>query len=88
MEEAPDHPTKRTLYLVGESSNYWLAVLRCPCGCGEAISLPMTEGAEPCWQFNGNMNSPTLSPSVWRTEGCASHFFLRGGKVVWYRGRS
>jgi hypothetical protein len=29
----------------------------------------------------------TLSPSVWRTTGCRSHFIFRRGRVVWCHGQ-
>ncbi|MFX8036043.1 DUF6527 family protein [Acinetobacter baumannii] len=28
-------------------------------------------------------NFPTLSPSIWRSKGCRSHFFVREGLIVW-----
>lgn len=85
VEDVPDSPAARVVYLVGQPDEYWLALVRCPCGCGEPISLPMTTGTDPCWHFNANMRRPSLTPSIWRTTGCKSHFFLRNGRVVWCR---
>lgn len=83
--EVPDTVTTGKLYLIGEDGSYWMAQLKCPCGCGDTINLPMSKGARPCWRFSGARTKPTLSPSVNRTTGCQSHFILRAGKVQWYR---
>jgi hypothetical protein len=32
--------------------------------------------------FREHADRPTLSPSVWRTEGCRSHFILRRGQLI------
>lgn len=84
-QEAPDVVKGRTLYLVGDSGHYWLAIMKCPCGCGDVINLPMSPGARPCWRALVHNGKPTLNPSVHRTTGCRSHFILRAGRVVWCR---
>lgn len=81
--DAPDDVEDGVLYLVGEDGNLWLAAMRCPCRCGEDIQLAMSSSSRPRWVFSGTLNKPTLAPSVWRKSGCRSHFFLRGGKVLW-----
>ena len=81
--DVPDVVSQRTLYLVGEQREYWLAVMKCPCGCGTDIQLPMSSNARPRWKYSGTTSKPTLSPSVWRKSGCRSHFILRQGHVIW-----
>lgn len=52
----------------------------CPCGCGEMGSInfdPNTPG--PRWVWNGNQDSPTLTPSILRTVGCKWHGYLTDG---------
>lgn len=84
VEELPDKVEDRKLYAVGESGQYWLAALRCPCGCGEVIQLPMMEGQRPRWTLiEQGKRLPSLSPSVDRTIGCRSHFWLRRGNIHW-----
>jgi hypothetical protein len=61
-----------------EKGIMWL----CP-GCGEYHSVP-TEGHQASWKFDGNMDKPTLSPSVRVRGGSSSpdyccHFFIRKG---------
>lgn len=36
----------------------------CPCGCGTHGFLPIRPAQSPSWEFDGNRESPTLSPSV------------------------
>lgn len=84
--DVPDMPVDGALYLVMDGSGQaWLAVLRCPCGCGATIQLPMTASSRPCWHFRGPSERPGLWPSVRRSTGCRSHFILRGGSVEWCR---
>lgn len=82
-DEQPDVVATKTLYLVGEGGDYWLAVMKCPCGCGADIQLAMSPNSRPRWIFRGELGRPTLVPSVWRKSGCKSHFVLREGKVTW-----
>jgi hypothetical protein len=59
--------------------------MRCPCGCGESIELALIPEATPRWKLSLEQNRPSLSPSVWKRDGCRSHFFLKKGRVVWVR---
>ncbi len=84
-QEPPGVPVAGILHLVADGAQqYWLGVLRCPCGCGSTIQLAMTPAARPCWQLRGSsLQLPSLWPSVRRAGGCRSHFILRQGLVVW-----
>lgn len=84
VSEPPETLKNRTIYVVGENGHSWFLVFRCPCGCGEAIHLSLLRDHRPRWRFQVHRDG-TLSifPSVWRTRGCLSHFFVRGGDVVW-----
>ena len=81
--DVPDAATPNTLHLVGDNGDYWQAIMRCPCGCGTDIHLPMSSTSRPRWSFSGTTTKPTLTPSVWRKSGCRSHFILRNGLVAW-----
>jgi hypothetical protein len=40
--------------------------------------------ADPHWTLSVDASGrPTLRPSVWRTTGCKSHFWIRNGQTVW-----
>lgn len=65
----------------GES---WSAGLTCPCGCGEVIELMLLPNVRPRWELSiDHLNRPTLFPSVWRSTGCRSHFWIRNGHICW-----
>jgi hypothetical protein len=83
VEEEPETLDIGLAYMVGGSDPIYTALV-CPCGCGAALRMNLRPEAEPCWQWRvAEKGAVTLSPSVWRHEGCRSHFFLRKGRVVW-----
>jgi hypothetical protein len=61
---------------------------RCPCGCGSVDYVPIAPGdkKDHAWQWDGNRESPTLSPSLLRYTPCAWHGFMHGGKWNWCAG--
>lgn len=84
VEELPDQLEDLTIYLVGENTHLWFAAMACPCGCTEVIQLNLIPPRRPRWEVIRHDNRTiTLYPSVWRTEGCRSHFWFREGKVDW-----
>ncbi|MGY3858930.1 DUF6527 family protein [Aeromonas hydrophila] len=58
----------------------------CPCGCGDLIQLSLASNGHPRWVVDeGVRRAASLHPSIHRTAGCRSHFFLKQGKVIWCR---
>lgn len=51
---------------------------KCPCGCGDWITLNLLAEANPCWSIILN----TISPSIQRTVGCKCHFFITNGFIT------
>jgi len=52
----------------------------CPCGCGVVGHLTIRPCNErPSWEWDGNQEKPTLSPSIQKTTDCRWHGFLRAG---------
>lgn len=83
VTEVPDKLKKRALYAVGDGEP-WLAVMVCPCGCGDIIQLSLLPDDSPSWSLScGPNKEPSLTPSVWRSKGCKSHFVMTDGKVIW-----
>ena len=84
VDDVPEVLEPETVYLVGEDSLPWCAALLCPCGCGSTIQVSLVAGDRPSWRairhFSGSV---TLLPSIWRSSGCRSHFFVRRGRIVW-----
>lgn len=86
VEDPVDPPKKKLLYIIGAPDEPWQVELACPCGCKDKIVLPVNSFTEPRWKIKVvNKKTPTLSPSIWRSAGCKSHFFLRQGRIEWYK---
>ncbi|WP_367165795.1 DUF6527 family protein [Mesorhizobium sp.] len=86
VEKTPSDDTVRPgqfISVVHKGRPYW-ALFRCPCGCGDVVSLPTHPPHKPRWRIEMSLEGrPTLHPSVWRTKGCLSHFWLSDGRVYW-----
>jgi hypothetical protein len=85
VSELPEIANDKVLYVEGNEKldDYWYAMLKCPCGCQENIVLNLIDDVTPCWKVTINNRSFSISPSIWRTKNCKSHFWLRKGKIVW-----
>lgn len=83
VAEVPGILHRRRVYVVGADDVYWSAALSCPCGCGDVIQLALV-GIRPRWELRlGFGGAVSLNPSVWRTVGCGSHFWVSEGDVRW-----
>lgn len=84
IEDAPDLPRKNIAYVVGQQGHQWHVVMSCPCGCCKKIYLNLLSDSRPLWRLTRHSDGTfTLSPSVWRTAGCRSHFFIRRSRIEW-----
>jgi hypothetical protein len=82
--DLPETIPQMSVFIVGLPGNEWLAVMTCPCGCEARLLLNLLPDEMPNWRLTiATDGVVTLSPSVWRTVGCRSHFFLRSGKIQW-----
>lgn len=55
---------------------------QCPCGCGNVgwLAFDNGENPHPKWKFDGNLDAPTITPSVFNTGmPCRWHGWLRAG---------
>lgn len=83
-DSPPGQLPSRDLVLLREGGEAWSIMMRCPCGCGQPVELPLIREARPRWSLQVNQDGhPTLVPSIWRREGCRAHYFVRDGKVLW-----
>ena len=86
VEEFPNNVNEKTIYIVGDIKEPWLLAFSCPCGCHNLIQLNLLKEAKPRWKFQiVNKSKITISPSIWRTSGCKSHFFIHKSKIDWVR---
>lgn len=88
LDELPDKVCHKTIYIIGEIKRPWLIAFNCPCGCKDVVQLNLLKEAEPCWRFKIDMKKKiSISPSIWKTTGCKSHFFVRNSKINWVLSR-
>jgi len=86
---SPDHPDQATLppgllHVVGGKGYQKWAYFKCPCGCGALIMLSLSTERRPNWRVDTDwFDRPTVRPSVWQTDGCFSHFFIKQGHIDW-----
>ncbi len=84
VEDLPDRLQKHRVYLIGENDQVWQVAMLCPCGCAAVIQLCVLPESRPNWTVTTHIDGKlSLHPSVWRTTGCRSHFFLRAGRIEW-----
>lgn len=83
-EDLPTRPKHKTLYIVLEDDLPWSVGMMCPCGCGAIIHLNLLPDERPRWKvINHDDNKVSLTPSIWRTVNCRSHFWFRENRVYW-----
>ena len=76
----------KTVVIVGGKGWVKWAFMRCPCGCNEVLTLSLMQSYRPNWRVKIDwLNRLTLSPSVWKKDGCNSHFFIEKGRLIWAR---
>jgi len=86
VQAAPESPSLEELLpnlMVLEIRGGYLkwAHLICP-KCGDHIQLPLAGNAR--WSVKVDLlRRPTIAPSIWETESCGAHFFVKKGKVLW-----
>lgn len=86
MQTAPETPATEELRedaIVLEIRDGYLkwAHLTCP-KCGDHIQLPLA-GKER-WSVNVDyLRRPTFAPSIWETDSCGAHFFVKKGDLLW-----
>jgi hypothetical protein len=84
VTEMPDTVDDRVVYVGGEGEHRWFAAFRCPCGCGELVQLSLHPDGRPQWRVREHEDGTvSVWPSVNRTRGCESHFWLKVGMVRW-----
>ncbi|WP_294537559.1 DUF6527 family protein [uncultured Rhodoblastus sp.] len=58
-------------------------VICCPDGCGEHLTINLDERAGAAWSLYRSARGVTLYPSVWRENGCKSHFIIWHNAILW-----
>jgi len=60
-------------------------LFECP-GCEFLHVIRITGGGHPCWSFNGDLDKPTVSPSIlvtsqWKGADTVCHSFIADGMI-------
>lgn len=82
-DEPPGKIARLRLIRMIDEGEPWVAVMMCPCGCGDVIELSLSPASKTHWTLSIDGHRPTLYPSVWRNTGCRSHFWVQRGRVRW-----
>ncbi|MDD3394289.1 MAG: DUF6527 family protein [Anaerotignum sp.] len=84
VDDIPVKCLEKTIYIVGNPATPQYAIFKCPCGCGKNVELNLNVSTSPCWKLNWNwFGTISFSPSIWRKDGCHSHFFLKNSEIKW-----
>ena len=58
-------------------------VMCCPDGCGEVLTVNLDPALGTAWRLYGSSQGVSLFPSIWRHEGCKSHFIVWRSRILW-----
>lgn len=58
-------------------------LMKCPDGCGDTLVINLDPRAGKAWRLDVRKDEVTLYPSVWREDGCRSHFILWRDRILW-----
>lgn len=85
-EFLPEKLASTTLYIIQEDGFYEYASMVCPCGCGSILYMNLIPDERPVWKLIKHPNGTiSLLPSIHRTKGCKSHFWLTNSSIHWCR---
>ncbi len=80
----PARIQRQRLIHMMEAGESWSVGFHCPCGCGDVIELLLLSTVNPHWTLSvDRLDRPTLHPSVWKSTGCRSHFWVKNGQIIW-----
>lgn len=75
------------IYVIAREGRALWAQFRCPCECGDVITLSLQTSHKPHWIVSIELSEPSFYPSIWRDVGCKSHFVVWAGYVYWCNSR-
>lgn len=83
MTEVPDD-LENDIFVVRRGGVLRWAMLMCPCGCGDRLTVNLMRTVRPYWQLSLKNATASLSPSLWVSDRkCGSHFWLIKNGVFW-----
>lgn len=83
MTDVPDE-LGNDVVVVERGGIFRWALLMCPCGCGDRLTVNLMRTVRPYWRLSLKGSKASLSPSIWVSEEkCGSHFWLIKNGVFW-----
>lgn len=80
----PEDIKANIVYIVGGGNYVKWAYLRCPDNCGDNIMLNLSVNRKPLWSVvQDKKGRATIYPSIYKLDGCKSHFWIKNGKLIW-----
>jgi hypothetical protein len=76
-----------TIFIVKDGKEADTLIFKCPCGCGTDIYLNLLKDTRPNWNYYITKEKITIVPSIWKTTGCQSHFYIEGGITIWLKSK-
>ena len=67
--------------IVDRQGPRWL-IMSCPCGCGAEVPVNLDRRAGPAWRMYQSSKGTSIYPSVWRDNGCKSHFIIWRNNIL------
>ncbi|SRR5579885_1606349 len=79
----PDLPAGSACWAKGTDDQIAALRFTCPCGCGDVCTVPVRPGyTNTHWNWDGNLELPSLTPSIQRLGDCRWHGYLTKGEFV------
>lgn len=81
MSDLPDELGKDAFVVRKGGRDVWL-VFRCPCDVNHRLTINLSRARHPSWSVQVKEGALTVYPSVWVTDTCRSHFWIRNSEIV------
>lgn len=80
-------PPGEWILVRSESGNIYALVFGCPCKTHQhsrSLWLPISTGSKQGhkWLWDGNVDEPSITPSILRNDTCRWHGYMTKGKFV------
>lgn len=83
VEDLPNVISNNEILVLDEGGFPELLAFKCPCGCDANIFLNLLTDTSPKWKYIIDNSKVSITPSIWKKDGCRSHFFIINSIVKW-----
>lgn len=75
-----DLPPGTASWAINSKNETASLIFTCPSGCGRIENVPIANSEQKGWTWDGNVQAPTLQPSIQIISGCKWHGYLIKGE--------